>query len=71
MSLLGKKNRFLWLKVTNQINLFFFNRSLVGIINELFKSNKSWCASPTMYIKFKSENRLAVACLEKIQNFVG
>ena len=70
MALLGKRFRFLWLKVTNELNLFF-KKGFLGSINELFRSNQNWCASPTMYIQFKSENCLALACLEKNQNFVG
>ena len=71
MALLGKKFRFLWLKVTNKLNLFFFKKSFLGRINELFKSNQNWCASLTMYIDLKIENRSAVACIGQNQNFVG
>ena len=68
MALLGKKFRFLWLKLTNKLNLFF-KKGFLGSINELFKSNQNWCASSTMYIDFKIESRLAVACLGKISEF--
>ena len=68
MALLRKKFRFLWLKVTNELNLFF-KKGFLGSINELFKSNHNWCSSPTMYIDFKIENCLAVACLEKNSEF--
>ena len=64
MALLGKKFRFLWLKVTNKLNPFF-KKGFLGRINELFKSNQNWCAIPTMYIDFKIENCLAVACIEQ------
>ena len=68
MALLRKMFRFLWLKVTNMLNLFF-KKDFLGSINELFKSNQNCCACPTMYIDFKIENCLAVACLEKISEY--
>ena len=49
---------------------FFFKYRLFENGKELSKSNQNWCASPTTYVDLKSENHLAVACLEKIQNFV-
>ena len=69
MALLGKKFRFLWLKVTNKLNLFF-QKSFLGRINELFKSNQNLCASLTMYIDLKIENRSAVACIGQNQNWL-
>ena len=35
----------------------------------MFKSNQNWCASLTMYVDLKNEDRLALACLEKISEF--
>ena len=67
---LEKKSEFRWLIVANK-RILFFKYSLFQNVKELFKADQNWCASPTMYIKPKSQNRLAVACLEKNQIFVG
>ena len=65
-----KKSEFRWLIVANK-RIIFFKYSLFQNVKELFESNQNWCSSPAIYIEHKSENRLAVACLEKNQNFVG
>ena len=61
---LEKKSDLRWLVVANK-RIIFFKYSLFQNVKEMFKSNQNWCAIPTMYIKIKNENRLAVACLEK------
>ena len=40
MSLLGKKIRFLWLKVTNQINLFFSKTVLLALSTSCLNPTK-------------------------------
>ena len=65
---LEKKSDFRWLIVAKK-RIIFFKYSLFQNVKELSKSNQNWCASLNMYIEIKSENRLAVACLEKNQNF--
>ena len=65
---LEKKSEFRWLIVANK-RIIFFKYSLFQNVKEMSKSNQKWCAIPTMYIEFKSENRLAVACLEKKSDF--
>ena len=65
---LEKNSEFRWLinriSEINEVN-FFFKYSLFQNVKELSKSNQNWCANPTIYVNFKSENHLAVACLEK------
>ena len=70
LACLEKKSDFRWLIVANK-RIIFFKYSLLQNVKELSKSNQNWWASPTMYADFKKENNLAVACLEKNQNFVG
>ena len=65
---LEKKSEFRWLIFAKK-RIIFFKYSLFQNVKELFKSNQNWCASPTMYNERKSENRLAVACLEKKSDF--
>ena len=66
----GKNKKICWLKVANK-RIPFFKYSLFQNIKDLFKSNQICCANPTMYVDFKSENGLAVACRNKLLNLVG
>ena len=61
---LEKNSEFRLLIVANK-RIIFFKYSLFQNVMELSKSNQNWCVSPTMYVKCKKENHLAVACLEK------
>ena len=65
---LEKKPEYRWLIVSNK-RIIFFKSSFFENIKELFKSNQKWCMSSIMYIEFKSENRLALTCLERNSEF--
>ena len=67
---LEKKLRLSFVKSCKK-RINFFKYSLFQNVKEMFTCNQNLCASSTEYIDFKSENCLVVACLEKIQNFVG
>ena len=61
---LEKNSEFRLVIVANK-RIMFFKYSLFQNVMELSKSNQNWYVSPTMYVDCKSENHLAVACLEK------
>ena len=67
---LEKKLRLSFVKSCNK-RINFFKYSLFQNVKEMFTCNQNTCASSTEYKDFKTVNHLAVACLEKIQNFVG
>ena len=65
---LEKNSEFRLVIVVNK-RIIFFKYSLFQNVMELSKSNQNWCVSPTLYVDCKSENHLAVACLEKNSEF--
>ena len=57
---LQKISGFRWLIVANK-RIIFFKYSLFQNVKELSKSDQNWCPGPTMSIRLRSENGLAVA----------